>query len=118
MQLQRTMGQCRPMRMLVALLLSAATMIGLAAPGKADPTGDDAAFLTALDQAGITYADPGHAITAAKAMCGLCANGVTGLQLVADLRDYNPGLTMDSAAKFAAIASGAYCPEHLEHHPS
>ncbi|COZ52967.1 Conserved exported protein of uncharacterised function [Mycobacterium tuberculosis] len=51
-------------------------------------------------------------------MCGLCANGVTGLQLVADLRDYNPGLTMDSAAKFAAIASGAYCPEHLEHHPS
>lgn len=81
MQLQRTMGQCRPMRMLVALLLSAATMIGLAAPGKADPTGDDAAFLAALDQAGITYADPGHAITAAKAMCGLCANGVTGLQL-------------------------------------
>lgn len=118
MQLQRTMGQCRPMRMLVALLLSAATMIGLAAPGKADPTGDDAAFLAALDQAGITYADPGHAITAAKAMCGLCANGVTGLQLVADLRDYNPGLTMDSAAKFAAIASGAYCPERLEHHPS
>lgn len=49
MQLQRTMGQCRPMRMLVALLLSAATMIGLAAPGKADPTGDDAAFLAALE---------------------------------------------------------------------
>lgn len=104
--------------MLVALLLSASTMIGLSAPAHAEPTGDDAAFLAALDKVGITYADPGQAITAAKAMCGLVANGVTGLQLVADLRDYNPGLTMDSAAKFAAIASGAYCPEHLEHQPS
>ncbi|WP_432443547.1 DUF732 domain-containing protein [Mycobacterium tuberculosis] len=87
---------CRANRgWLVALLPSAATQrSGLAAPGKADPTGDDAAFLATaqLDQAGIAYADPGHAITAAKAMCGPCANGVTRLYgWSRDPRDHNPG---------------------------
>ncbi|BBX73480.1 DUF732 domain-containing protein [Mycobacterium shinjukuense] len=104
------------MRTLVALL-SAAAMIFLAVPAHAEPEGDDAAFLAALNRAGITYADPAQAIASAQALCALCARGETGLQLVSDLRTYNPGLSMDAAAQFAAIASAAYCPQHIEHHP-
>jgi Protein of unknown function (DUF732) len=94
-------------------LLVAVAAIGLAAPAHAEPEGDDAAFLAALGRSGITYASPGQAIASAKAVCGLMGRGETGLQVVSDVRDQNPGMTMDAAAKFAAIASDTYCPQHL-----
>lgn len=43
---------------LLGVLASFAAVTGLAVPAHADPSGDDAAFLAALKQAGITYQDP------------------------------------------------------------
>jgi Protein of unknown function (DUF732) len=87
--------------------------IGLAPPADGEPEGDDAAFLAALESAGFTYSSPGQVITSAKAVCGMISKGETGLQVVHDIKNENPGMTMDGAARFAALASNAYCPEHL-----
>jgi hypothetical protein len=69
--------------------------------------------LANLSSSGITYSSPGQVIASAKAVCGLLGRGETGLQVVSDIKDQNPGMTMDAAAKFAALASSAYCPHHL-----
>lgn len=94
-------------------LLGACGLIGFAVPAQAEPEGDDAAFLADLNNSGITYSSPAQVITSAKAVCGLMGRGETGLQVVSDIKDQNPGMTMDAAAKFAALASSAYCPHHL-----
>jgi len=100
------------MRLLLAPL-GAFVVISFAAPVHAEPDGDDAAFLANLSDSGITYSSPSQAIASAKAVCGLMGRGETGLQVVSDIKDQNPGMTMDGAAKFAALASSAYCPHHL-----
>jgi Protein of unknown function (DUF732) len=100
------------MRTLLALI-SVCTAIALAAPGYGEPVGDDEAFVATLNGVGITYNSPGQAVASAKAVCGLMARGETGLQVVTDVKDQNPGMSMDAAAKFTALASNAYCPEHL-----
>ncbi|OBK70605.1 DUF732 domain-containing protein [Mycobacterium sp. 1165178.9] len=100
------------MRLLLAPL-GAFVVISFAAPAHAEPDGDDAAFLANLSNSGITYSSPSQAIASAKAVCGLMGRGETGLQVVSDIKDQNPGMTMDGAAKFAALASSAYCPHHL-----
>lgn len=100
------------MKLLLALI-SVSTAVGIAAPAHGEPDGDDAAFLAALRAAGLTYGDPGQAIASARAVCGLMSRGETGLQVVSDVKNQNPGLTMDAAAQFTAIASDVYCPEHL-----
>ena len=99
------------MRRLLALL-GASGLIGFAVPAHAEPEGD-AAFLADLRTSGITYSSPAQVITSAKAVCGLMGRGETGLQVVSDIQDQNPGMTMDAAARFAALASSAYCPHHL-----
>src|ERR1700754_431204 len=87
--------------------------VGFASPAHGDPVGDDAAFLAALRNAGLTVPNPAQAIASAQAVCGLMRNGETGLQVLTDVKKQNPALTLDGAALFTAIASNAYCPEHL-----
>lgn len=94
-------------------LTAAVALISFAVPAHADPAGDDAAFLAALANAGITVPDPAQAINSAQAVCGLMRNGETGLQVLTDVKKQNPALTLDGAALFTAIASNTYCPEHL-----
>ncbi len=106
----------------VAVVLGVA-VVGLPAPAHADPEPgtqlDDAArirnaaFLESLRAAGITYSNPGQAIDAARAVCGLVDRGEPGLQVIADLKANNPGFTTDGAAQFAAIAADTYCPHQL-----
>ena len=98
---------------LLLLLASAAVVIGTAAPAYADPTAKDQAFLTALTQAGLTYLNADRAITAGKQVCSLADDGMTGEEIVKNLQDRNPGFQGPGAAKFAAIAASAYCPEKL-----
>ncbi|OBH19889.1 DUF732 domain-containing protein [Mycolicibacter terrae] len=99
--------------------LAAIAAIALAAPGHADPgvveasAVDPSEFITALHQVGITFADPAQAVAAGQAVCGLVANGETGLELLTDLREANPALTINGAAQFAAIAAKTYCPQQL-----
>ena len=57
------------------LVASVAVLIGLAAPAYADPTSEDANFLAALDNAGISYGSPNQAIAAGNAVCQLLSEG-------------------------------------------
>lgn len=98
------------------VLLGATAMIGFASPAHADPddtTGDDAGFLAALTKVGISYSDPGRAITSGKAVCECLDKGESGLELVHDVKTHNPGMDMENASNFAMIAARFYCPHHL-----
>ena len=87
-------------------------MIGCAA-AHADPESDNAAFLYSLRQAGITYQNPDQAVAAAKTVCNLISRGKAAPDVVQQLRNANPGFTMDRATEFTGIAANAYCPEQL-----
>ncbi|KZS60935.1 DUF732 domain-containing protein [Mycobacterium ostraviense] len=100
-------------------LLALPAMIGLAAPAYADPqepsAADDAGFLAALQQAGITYPNAAAAIGSAQAVCGCLDNGEAGLEVVHDVKVHNPGFNMEAASQFAVISATYYCPHHLSH---
>lgn len=95
------------------LIAGAALVIGTAAPAHADITGRDQAFLTTLSQAGLVYLNPDRAISAAKTVCDLADGGMEAADIVQNLQDRNPGFQGDGAAKFAALAAQAYCPQKL-----
>ncbi|OBH08328.1 DUF732 domain-containing protein [Mycobacterium sp. E1747] len=104
------------MKRLLALL-GAPLVIGLAAPAYAgpppEPDGDDGAFLSALHQAGFTFASPDAAVGAGRAVCSCLNNGESGLELVHDVKMHNPGMDMEMASNFAVISAKYYCPHHL-----
>lgn len=106
------------MRILFAPLAAVAAL-AFAAPAHAEPgvveasAVDPAEFITSLHQVGITFADPAQAVAAGEAVCGLAANGETGIELLTDLREANPSLTINGAAQFATIAAKTYCPHQL-----
>ncbi|WP_108922304.1 DUF732 domain-containing protein [Mycobacterium montefiorense] len=104
------------------MLLSVATTIVLAVPAHADPSPSpspapdpaaDAAFLSELKDAGLTYQDPAAAISAAKTVCELVDTGHSDQEIVNNLQLHNPGFADTGAAKFTAIAAGSYCPKYL-----
>lgn len=103
------------MKRLLAVL-GVVPLVILAAPAHADPGGanNDAAFLASLKSAGITYGSPDQAIAAGKAVCGLVADGESGLEVIENLQNRNPQFTLGSAAKFAGLAARAYCPQQLK----
>ncbi len=100
------------MRLLLALL-GASVMIGFAGPayGTPDDGLDDAGFLATVRDAGLNYNSAGRAIAFAKAVCGSMGNGKSGPELIRDLQNDNPALTMDHAALFVAISAKYYCPQ-------
>lgn len=102
-------------------LLTVSLGITLAAPAHATPGEDEApaddnngSFLSDLHTVGISFKDPGQAVAAGKSVCGMITRGVSGLQLLTDIRDNNPALTTSGAAQFATISAKAYCPGQLE----
>ncbi|MEB4210015.1 DUF732 domain-containing protein [Mycobacterium sp. 94-17] len=102
------------MRPLSALSIVVSAAIGVAPFSDADagpPGGDEAAFLTSLRSAGITYSTPDGAIKFAEAVCASLGNGELGPRMVDELKSENPGLTNDHATSFLAIAVKYYCPQ-------
>lgn len=102
-------------------LLGVLVGIAVAVPAHADPGFDEPptdenneVFLNDLHGVGINFQDPSQAISAGKAVCGFVSRGVSGLQLINDIRDNNPGLTSKGAAQFATISAKSYCPRALE----
>ena len=103
---------------LLAALASAVVLIGIAAPAYADDgdggdIGNDKAFLAELQQAGLSYQDPGSAVTAAKSVCQLVDEGKSVGEIMTELRNRNPSFQGTSAAKFTALAAAAYCPQYM-----
>lgn len=99
------------------VLAGLCAMVTCAAPAYAAPAprvaGDDAGFLAALRQDGISYASPDEAVTAGKAACTCLNNGESGLSLIHDVKTHNPGFDMERASQFAVIAAKYYCPQQL-----
>jgi len=99
---------------------AAAAALALAAPGQATPgvvevsAVERAEFIEALHQVGISFADPAQAVAVAEAECGLAANGETSLELLNDVIEANPGLSVADAARFTTIAAKFYCPHQLQ----
>jgi len=96
------------------MLISAAAMIGTAAPAYADnpPSGADADFISQLNAAGLTNQDPKKAIDAAKDMCSLLDNGTPQADIQNNLVSRNPGLTTQGASQFMTLAEGKYCSKY------
>ncbi|BCO41732.1 hypothetical protein MINTM008_30640 [Mycobacterium intracellulare] len=98
-------------------LLSAFATIGLAAPAHADPGpepgADDGGFIAALRQAGFSFATPGSAVAAGRAVCSCLDNGEPGLEVVHDVKTRNPGMDMEMASNFAVLSAKFYCPNQL-----
>jgi Protein of unknown function (DUF732) len=91
-------------------LAGAVVVIGLAAPAHADAN-QDQAFLDAVKAAGLSYETADKAIAAGKNVCEMAKAGKPAAEIVKSLQDQNPGLTQETAAKFTAISTVAYCPD-------
>ncbi len=74
---------------------------------------DDAGFLAALHQAGISYSSPDQAVGAAKAVCTCLNNGESGLELVHDVKTHNPGFDYEERIEFRLDFSAILLPHHL-----
>lgn len=91
-----------------------AAILACAPFAHADPDDDNSAsFLATIHQAGIAYKDPGRAVKAAQAVCGLASAGTSEPEILKDIRELNPGFTLDAAAKFTEAAAQSFCPEQL-----
>ncbi|MBS4730048.1 DUF732 domain-containing protein [Mycobacterium sp. SM1] len=82
--------------------LGVAALIGLAVPVRADPAGDDARFLAALNDAGITYTNADKAVAAGKAVCMKMDDGTAAPDVVKQLTEANPGFMVQKAEKFGS----------------
>ncbi len=100
------------MRLLVVLAGFAAVM-GLATPAQSNAGNPDADFLTALNNAGITYKSGPDAVGIGRRACELMDQGHSQDDVVKSMTDQNPGFTNDGATQFVVIAENTLCPQHI-----
>jgi hypothetical protein len=95
------------------MLLSVASMIGMAAPVYADPpSNDDANFLKQLADSGLTYKDGAQAVAVAKNVCDMADKGTPETDIEKKLQDLN-SFSGNGAKKFIVLAANSYCPKQL-----
>ena len=95
------------------MLISAASMIGMAAPAYADPVSDDdAGFLKQITAAGLTYKDPAQTVAVAKNVCDMADKGTSETEIERKLQDFN-SFSGNGAKKFILLAANSYCPRQL-----
>jgi Protein of unknown function (DUF732) len=102
---------------LLGVLASAATVIGLATTAQADPSGSDADFVAALNNAGITYHNAPNAVAIGRRACELMGQGHAEADVIKSMTQANPGLTDDVATRFTHIAESTYCPQYVNAPP-
>ncbi len=74
------------------------------------PDQDDK-YIQALNDKGISFANPGAAIYNGKTVCQNIGRGMTVQEVVAAFRASSPAFS-DNANDFVAISVRAYCPQH------
>lgn len=92
--------------------------VGFAAPAQADPLAPanpaDLSFLTALNNAGVGYADPNAAVRLGQEVCPMLVEpGKNFTSVVTRLRGDRSVVSPDVAAFFAGIAISMYCPQMM-----
>jgi hypothetical protein len=88
-------------------------MAAVIAAGPASAGSVDDAFLTQLEQDGITPPSAARAIKDAKAVCSALDNGHSADDVI-DADAESTGLSAKGANTFAVDAALAYCPEFVE----
>jgi len=73
------------------LLVSFAAAIALAATAQADPSGSDADFISALNNAGITYHNAPDAVAIGRRACELMGQGHAEADVIKSMTQANPG---------------------------
>ncbi|HXO83453.1 MAG TPA: DUF732 domain-containing protein [Mycobacterium sp.] len=100
------------------MLLSVASMIGMAAPVYADPdtpsdnTNKDGDFLKQVTNAGLTYKDGSQAVAVAKNVCDMAGKGTSEADIEKKLVDLN-SFSGSGARQFMVLAANSYCPSQL-----
>ena len=79
------------------------------APHEGDPQGRDAAFIKTMRAHRMTFANEAEAIAAARGVCADLGQGYSEPNVVAALRNANPGLTSPSAYEFLGLSTTFYC---------
>jgi hypothetical protein len=98
------------------MLLSVASMIGMAAPVYADPDApsdnNDASFLKQVANAGLTYKDGSQAVAVAKNVCDMAGKGTSETDIEKNLVELN-SFSGSGARQFMVLAANSYCPSQL-----
>jgi Protein of unknown function (DUF732) len=91
---------------------SVAPSTAAAAPSSIASTPDqDDKYIQALNDKGISFANPGAAIYNGKTVCQNIGQGMTVQEVVAAFRASSPAFSAN-ANDFVAISVRAYCPQH------
>lgn len=83
----------------------------LAAPAPAAPIDDG--FLSALDNAGVNYGDPGSAVAMGQSICPMLAQPGSTFASTASGIIGNNGISPAMAGLFTSIAISTYCPSMM-----
>ncbi|HET6731295.1 DUF732 domain-containing protein [Mycobacterium sp.] len=94
----------------LALTVSLATAVTLAAPAHADPIDDS--FLAALNNGGINYSDPANTVALGESVCPMLVEPGKSFASVYS-RVANNGIPPEMAAFFTGIAISMYCPQMM-----
>jgi hypothetical protein len=108
--------ETRLMRLLV-VLAGVAAVLSFAATARADPSGSDATFIAALNNARITYHNAPDAVAIGRRACELMDQGQPEAEVIKSMTQANPGLTDDIATRFTHTAESVYCPQHVNAPP-
>jgi phosphoribosylformylglycinamidine (FGAM) synthase-like enzyme len=94
-----------------ALAISFAVAAVAAAPARADAVSDN--FLSALTNSGVSYGDPGTAVSMAQSICPLLAQPGGNFAGVASQMGGTNGVSPGMASLFTTIAISMYCPSMM-----
>lgn len=98
-------------RALITLASIVTSAAALATPADASPIDD--AFLSALQNAGVNYGDPGNAVAMGQAVCPILAKQGGSLAEAASNIRGNSGMSPAMTNMFATIAIQMYCPSMM-----
>lgn len=109
-QTRRPFGAAPAAALSVGLIAMAAAF---AAPAQADPTTD--AFLSALNNAGIAYGNPGDTAALGRSVCPMLVEpGSSFASTASRITNGNNGISPMMSGLFTSIAIQMYCPAAVD----
>ena len=107
----RTWRAGRPLTALRLLALTAGVFgasAAMAAPAQADMMGN--AFLTALNNAGISYGQPASTMALGRSVCPMAVQPDETFEALTSRMAENHGMSHEVADAFTIVAIATYCP--------
>lgn len=96
----------------IAAAIGATTLISAGPSARAD-TDPDAAFISAIDQAGIEYTNAADAVAVGREVCAYLGAGHHSDAAARAVRISNRSISVKNAARFVAFSQMAFCPDSI-----